>query len=207
MSLTIALARGRLFEESIDLLCKYRIISHPIREERKLYVKVEDINFLLVKPSDVTVYVEDGVADLGVAGYDVILEREPNVYVLYNLGIGSCKIVIAGKEESREKYSKETYIKIATKYPRIAQRFFSQKGIKSRVIYLSGSVELAPTVGLSDYILDIVQTGRTLRENKLVVIEEVAMSTAWLICNRASYRNKREKIMEVLSRLKNSLNK
>lgn len=204
MSLTIALARGRLFEESVDLLCKHGIIPHPIKEERKLSVRVKDISFLLVKPSDVTVYVEDGVADLGIAGYDVILEREPSVYILYDLGIGFCRIVIAGREESREKYFKETYIKIATKYPRIAQRFFSQKGVKSKVIYLSGSVELAPTVGLSDYILDLVQTGRTLRENRLVIIEEVAKSTAWLICNRASYRNKREEIMGVLNRLKKS---
>ncbi|QWK19315.1 MAG: ATP phosphoribosyltransferase [Hydrogenobacter thermophilus] len=201
MSLTIALPKGRLFEESIRLLKEKGILSKDIQEGRKLLVESDGFSFLLVKPSDVPVYVENGVADLGIAGYDVLLEREPNLYVLLDLGIGLCRIVVAGKEESKERYFKETYIKVATKYPNIAKKFFSERGVKSKIIYLSGSVELAPAIGLSDYILDIVQTGRTLRENKLVVIEEVATSTARLVCNKASYRNKRDRITGFFSKL------
>ncbi|ADO46183.1 ATP phosphoribosyltransferase [Hydrogenobacter thermophilus TK-6] len=201
MSLTIALPKGRLFEESIRLLKEKGILSKDIQEGRKLLVESDGFSFLLVKPSDVPVYVENGVADLGIAGYDVLLEREPNLYVLLDLGIGLCRIVVAGREESKERYFKETYIKVATKYPNIAKKFFSERGVKSKIIYLSGSVELAPAIGLSDYILDIVQTGRTLRENKLVVIEEVATSTARLVCNKASYRNKRDRITGFFSKL------
>lgn len=201
MSLTIALPKGRLFEESTRLLKEKGILSKDIQEGRKLLVESDGFSFLLVKPSDVPVYVENGVADLGIAGYDVLLEREPNLYVLLDLGIGLCRIVVAGKEESKERYFKETYIKVATKYPNIAKKFFSERGVKSKIIYLSGSVELAPAIGLSDYILDIVQTGRTLRENKLVVIEEVATSTARLVCNKASYRNKRDSITGFFSKL------
>ncbi|WP_340695654.1 ATP phosphoribosyltransferase [Hydrogenobacter thermophilus] len=201
MSLTLAIPKGRLFEESIKLLKEKGILHADLEEGRKLLIKANGFNFLLVKPADVTVYVENGVADLGIVGYDVILEREPNLYTLLDLGIGFCKIVVAGRQESKEKYFKETYVKVATKYPRIARRFFSQKGIRSKIIYLSGSVELAPTIGLSDYILDIVQTGRTLKENKLIVIEEVTTSTARLVCNKASYRNKREEIMDFFNKL------
>ncbi|MEZ0360871.1 MAG: ATP phosphoribosyltransferase [Hydrogenobacter sp.] len=201
MSLTLAIPKGRLFEESIKLLKEKGILHADLEEGRKLLIKANGFNFLLVKPADVTVYVENGVADLGIVGYDVILEREPNLYTLLDLGIGFCRIVVAGRQESKEKYFKETYVKVATKYPRIARRFFSQKGIRSKIIYLSGSVELAPTIGLSDYILDIVQTGRTLKENKLIVIEEVTTSTARLVCNKASYRNKREEIMDFFNKL------
>ncbi len=201
MSLTLAIPKGRLFEESIKLLKEKGILHADLEEGRKLLIKANGFNFLLVKPADVTVYVENGVADLGIVGYDIILEREPNLYTLLDLGIGFCRIVVAGRQESKEKYFKETYVKVATKYPRIARRFFSQKGIRSKIIYLSGSVELAPTIGLSDYILDIVQTGRTLKENKLIVIEEVTTSTARLVCNKASYRNKREEIMDFFNKL------
>jgi len=202
LSLTIALPKGRLFEESVELLLKKGIISKPIKEGRKLLVECRPFKFLLVKPADVPVYVENGVADLGIAGYDVLLEREPNLYTLLDLGIGFCRIVVAGKEESKDKYFKETYIKVATKYPRIAQSFFSKMGIKSKILYLSGSVELAPTIGLADYILDIVQTGRTLKENNLVIIEKVANSTARLVCNKASYRNKHKQVLEFFNKLK-----
>ncbi|MEJ7620919.1 MAG: ATP phosphoribosyltransferase, partial [Aquificaceae bacterium] len=168
--LKIALPKGRLFEESLELFLKKGIIQEGFEEGRRLSVKVGDYEFLLVKPFDVPVYVENGVADLGVVGRDVLLERKPDLYVLFDLGIGFCRIVVAGKEENREKYLKSSYIKVATKYPRITQEFFSEKGVKCKVIPLSGSVELAPLIGLSDFIVDLVQTGRTLRENNLVVI-------------------------------------
>ena len=198
--LKIALPKGRLFEESLELFLKKGIIQEGFEEGRRLSVKVGDYEFLLVKPFDVPVYVENGVADLGVVGRDVLLEKKPDLYVLFDLGIGFCKIVVAGKEENREKYLKSSYIKVATKYPRITQEFFSEKGVKCKVIPLSGSVELAPLIGLSDFIVDLVQTGRTLRENNLVVIEEITTSTAMLVCNRASYRNKKAEVLQVLER-------
>ncbi len=198
--LKIALPKGRLFEESLELFLKKGIIQEGFEEGRRLSVRVGDYEFLLVKPFDVPVYVENGVADLGVVGRDVLLERKPDLYVLFDLGIGFCKIVVAGKEENREKYLKSSYLKVATKYPRITQEFFSEKGVKCKIIPLSGSVELAPLIGLSDFIVDLVQTGRTLRENNLVVIEEITTSTAMLVCNRASYRNKKAEVLQVLER-------
>lgn len=196
--LKIALPKGRLFEESLELFLKKGILQEGFEEGRRLSVRVGDYEFLLVKPFDVPVYVENGVADLGVVGKDVLLERKPDLYVLFDLGIGFCRIVVAGKEENREKYLKSSYLKVATKYPRITQEFFSEKGIKCKVIPLSGSVELAPLIGLSDFIVDLVQTGRTLRENNLVVIEEITTSTAMLVCNRASYRNKKVEVLKIL---------
>ncbi len=198
--LRVALPKGRLFEESLELFLKKGIIEKAFEEGRRLSVRVGQYEFLLVKPSDVPVYVENGVADLGVVGRDVLLEKRPDLYVLLDLQIGFCRIVVAGKEESREKYFKSSYLKVATKYPRITQEFFSEKGVKCKVIPLSGSVELAPLIGLSDFIVDLVQTGRTLRENNLAVIEEITTSTAMLVCNRASYRNKKAEVLQVLER-------
>ncbi len=198
--LRVALPKGRLFEESLELFLKKGIIEKAFEEGRRLSVRVGQYEFLLVKPSDVPVYVENGVADLGVVGRDVLLEKRPDLYVLLDLQIGFCRIVVAGKEESREKYFKSSYLKVATKYPRITQEFFSEKGVKCKVIPLSGSVELAPLIGLSDFIVDLVQTGKTLRENNLVVIEEISTSTAMLVCNRASYRNKKAEVLQVLER-------
>jgi len=197
----VALPKGRLFNEAVDLLLKRGIIKRKIEEGRKLILEEEGITFFLVKPSDVPVYVESGVSDLGICGYDVFLEKKPDVYRLVDLGIGFCRIAVAGKPESEEKYFNSTHISVATKYPNVAYEFFKNKGVKAEIYYLSGSVELAPLVGLSDFILDLVQTGRTLKENGLVVIEEVGKSTAWLLANKDSFRIKNEEIMDFLSRL------
>ncbi len=196
--LRIAIPKGRLFEETVELFLKRGIIEEKLEEGRRLSLRVGDFEFLLVKPFDVPVYVENGVADLGVVGKDVLLETKPDLYTLHDLGIGFCRIVVAGKEESREKYAKSSYLRVATKYPRITQEFFAEKGIKCKVIPLSGSVELAPLIGLSDFIVDLVQTGRTLKENNLVVIEEITTSTAMLVSNRASYRNMRKEILQLV---------
>ncbi|ADC89083.1 ATP phosphoribosyltransferase [Thermocrinis albus DSM 14484] len=197
--LRIALPRGRLFEETLQFFLKLGILKEPLEEGRKLSVRQGDKEYILVKPFDVPVYVENGVADLGVVGYDVLAESETQVYLLWDLGIGFCRMVVAGREEDREKYEKGSFLKVATKYPRIARRFFSERGIRSSIIPLSGSVELAPLLGLADVIVDLVQTGRTLKENHLVVFEEIMPSTAKLVCNRASYRNKREEILNLLN--------
>jgi len=197
----IALPKGRLFQESIDLLLSRRILKEPVEEGRKLVVELGDITLLLVKPFDVPVYVENGAADVGVCGYDVYWERKPDVYRLLDLGIGACRISVAGVPGSKEKYFRSSHIKIATKYVRITREFFSKKGVKVEVIHLSGSVELAPSIGLSEFVVDLVQTGRTLKENGLVEIEEIGSSTAWLIINRASFRRKREEINYLVERL------
>ncbi len=197
----IAVPKGRLFEESVGLLSSAGILPEKPSEGRKLTLELGDVALFLVKPFDVPVYVENGVADLGICGYDVYLERKPEVYRILDLGIGLCRISVAGKPESEEKYFSSGHLKVATKYPNIAKDFFTRKGVKADILVLSGSVELAPVIGLSDFILDLVQTGRTLRENGLVEIEEVGSSTAWLICNRASFRNKADRVRDVIERL------
>ncbi len=199
--LRIALPKGRLFEETLEFFKNKGIIDEPFEEGRKLQVRINSYEFLLVKPFDVPVYVENGAADLGVVGYDVLLEREPEIYELYDLGIGFCRLVIAGKEENLEPYRKASFLKVATKYPKITREFFLEKGIKTKVIYLNGSVELAPLLGLADVIMDLVQTGRTLKENNLVIFDEISPSTARLICNRASYRNKKDQIFSFLNKV------
>ena len=196
----LAIPKGRLFEESVELLLRKGIIKNKLEEGRKLIIEENGITFLLVKPFDVPVYVERGVADLGICGYDVYLERNPDVYRITNLEIGFCKIVVAGKPESEEKYFSSTHITVATKYPNIAHNFFKQKGIKAEIYYLNGSVELAPLIGLSEYILDLVQTGRTLKENGLIAFEEVGKSTAWLIANKDSFRIKNTQIIQLLEK-------
>jgi len=194
----LAVPKGRLFEESVNLLHSGGIIPEKPKEGRKLTIEMEDITLFLVKPFDVPVYVENGVADLGICGYDVYLERKPEVYKLMDLKVGACRISVAGKPESEEAYWRSSFLKVATKYVRIAEEFFARKGVKAEIVPLNGSVELAPLIGLSDYILDLVQTGRTLKENGLVEIEEVAKSTAWLICNKASFRSKKDFIKDII---------
>ncbi len=198
----IALPKGRLFEESVELLLKRGVISEPLKEGRKLVLERDGFTFFLVKPFDVPVYVESGVADAGICGYDVFLERKPKVYRVLNLGIGFCRIAVAGKPESEEKYFSSTHITVATKYPNIAYEFFKKKGVRATIYHLNGSVELAPLVGLAEFILDLVQTGRTLKENGLVIMEEITQSTAWFIVNKESFRTKNDIILEVIQKLK-----
>ncbi len=199
--INIAVPKGRLFEESVELLYKKGILKEKPEEGRKLTIRIGNLTLFLVKPFDIPVYVENGTADLGICGFDVYLERNPDVYRFLDLGIGFCRISVAGKPESKEFYLRSSYIKVATKYPNITRNFFSKKGIKADILVLSGSVELAPVIGLSDFIVDLVQTGRTLKENGLIEIEEIGKSTAWLICNRASFRNKREEILQIIEKL------
>lgn len=205
--LTVALPKGRLFDQTIEIFKNCGILNEEVKQtSRKLILETEDFKFLLVRAKDVVTYVEYGVADIGVAGDDLLLEMNPDVYRPVDLGIGACTIMVAGLPKDREKYfSNPTSLKISTKYPNIAKNFFSQKGIKVQIIELYGSIELAPLVGLSDFIVDIVETGRTLRENGLVVIEEISPSSAKLIVNRASYKTKNKKIMDIIESLEKKL--
>ncbi len=201
MKLTCALPKGRLFEESVNLLIGKGILRERIEEGRKLVIEKGNLRMILAKPFDVPVYVEEGVADIGIVGRDVLLEKKPRVYEFGDLGIGKCTIVVAGKEADREKYKTSPYIRVATKYPNLTKSFFEKKNVKASIIHLNGSVELAPILGLSDYIVDLVQTGRTLRENNLAIIEEIGESTGVLIGNRVSFIAKREFIVDIIHKL------
>ncbi len=194
-----------MFEESIQLLLEAGLIEKPLKEGRKLVLSTERFEILLSKPKDVPMLVESGYADLGVSGFDTIWESGREVFELLDLGIGYCKICIAGFPEGVERYKNLSSIKVATKYPNIAREYFEKRGIKPFIYTLNGSVELAPLIGLTDYILDLVQTGRTLRENGLVVVEEIAESTARLIANRESFFLKNGDILEITRRLEEVL--
>ncbi len=208
--LTIALPKGRLFEQTIELFKNSGILPKGVelsQKSRKLVLEIEAFKFLIVRGKDVSTYVEYGIADIGVVGDDILLEQMPKVYKPVDLKIGACKIVVAGKKENENLYkSNPTFIKVATKYPNITKEFFSKRGIKTQIIELYGSVELAPLVKLSDFIVDIVETGKTLKENGLVVIEEIRPSTAKLVVNRIVYKTKNDKILSIIQNLENFIN-
>ena len=205
--ITVALPKGRLFDQTVNLFVKSSILPKPLKpESRKLIVEDDKFRFLVVRAKDVPTYVEFGVADIGVVGDDVFLEAKPDVYRPIDLKIGACQIVVAGLPESRKLYfSNPSYLKIATKYPNIAKEFFKSKGIKVDIIELYGSIELAPLLGLADFIVDIVETGTTLRENGLVVIEPIMPSSAKLIVNRASYKVQNQQIKNIIKQLEETV--
>ncbi|SFI63412.1 ATP phosphoribosyltransferase [Thermoflavimicrobium dichotomicum] len=192
--LTIAMPKGRIFEEA---LCLLRQAGLAIPEEfaehsRKLTLTLPEagLSFFLAKPMDVPTYVEYGVADIGIVGKDVLLEEERDVYELLDLQISPCRLSVAGKPD----WKPPLYPRVATKYPQVATRYFKEQGQQVEVIHLNGSIELAPIVGLADRIVDIVSTGRTLKENGLVELEVIATVTSRLIANRGSYRMKTQMI-------------
>ena len=206
--ITVALPKGRLFDQTIEIFLNAGLLKNKISQKtRKLILEDDKFRFLIVRAKDVPTYVQYGIADIGVAGDDVILEQEPEVYIPLDLKIGVCSIKVAGKPTDREKYfSNPTYLKIATKYPKITKKFFSEKGIRIQIIELYGSVELAPLLGLSDFIVDIVETGRTLKENGLEVIDHIRNSSAKLLVNRISFKTQNKKIKNLIKTLENHLN-
>jgi len=198
--LTVAMPKGRIFSEAVDLLKKAGFDLPPeFDESRKLILNIESANmqFILAKPVDVPTYVEHGVADVGIAGKDVLLEENRDIYEVLDLKISECYLAVAGLPEAKNRIAK----KVATKYPRIASNYFRQQGKQVEIVKLNGSIELAPLVGLADRIVDIVSTGRTLRENGLVEFEKVMPITSRLIVNPASYRLKDRLIDELVSKL------
>jgi ATP phosphoribosyltransferase len=186
--LNVALPKGRLGDDVLKILggAGYGYASEP--GDRRLVIRdvSRDVNYFWVKPSDVSVYVEYGAADVGIAGKDILLECEPDVYELADLGIGRCRVAVAGKKGVRPDPSRT--LRVATKFPRIARTHFAQKDMEIDVIRLNGSIELAPLLNMSDVIVDIVETGATLRENDLEVYEDVCPISARLIVNKSSYR-------------------
>jgi ATP phosphoribosyltransferase len=210
--LTIAVPRGALFEGTTDLLDALGLDTEELRSnERKLLF--EDIGVVTMRPSDVPTYVEAGAADLGVTGKDVLLEQtahEPSeagrhVYELLDLGFGRCTMVLASKsgpDPALEALRRLGVMRIATKYPRVAARHMEQTGRQAEIVEVKGSVELAPLTGMVEAIVDLTATGTTLRENNLVVREEIAVCTARLIANPVAHKLKAARIDELLERLR-----
>jgi ATP phosphoribosyltransferase len=203
-ALTFALSKGRIFDEAAALLKKAGIEMTSDVNSRKLVIPDTQgrFRFFIVKPVDVPTYVEYGVADVGIAGRDVLLESNADVHQPLDLRIGLCKMVVASpKATAKQNYKDLSAVRIATKYPRVTTEYFTQRGVPVEIIPLSGSVELAPLLGLSDRIVDLVATGRTLAENGLEVIEPICDISARLVINRASYQIKRQSISELIQLL------
>ena len=206
--ITIAIAKGRMQDEALALLaCAGVRLDEEARNSRRLALSDESgkYRFIFVKPADVPVYVEHGIADCGVVGRDVLLESQADLLLPLDLGIARCRMVVAAADA--EIMTKSLgMLRVATKYSQIARTHFGARGIPVEIIQLSGSVELAPALGLADLIVDLVETGRTLRENGLAVVEEIAESTGRLVVNRASYQLKSDAITELVQALETSLN-
>jgi len=198
----IALAKGRLAEDSIVLLeqigVKFKDYSKKSRKLTFLDDK-EKVELVFVKSADVAVYVEKGAVDIGVVGKDVLMENRADVYEILNLNMGKCKICVAGFKDQVSSASKKLII--ASKYPNIAKNYFNKKGVLTEIIKLNGSVELAPILGLSHVIVDIVETGKTLKENGLVILEEMYDISARLVVNKVSLKTKNEEIEKLINGL------
>lgn len=200
--LNVALPKGRLGEKVYSMFEKAGYPCPSIKENnRKLIFENEEVGvrYFWVKPSDVAIYVERGAADIGVAGKDILLEYEPDIYELLDLKIGKCKMAVAAKKNFRD--DKGRTLKVATKFSNIAGNFYRSKGRDIDIIHLNGSIEIAPILGLSDVIVDIVETGTTLKENDLTVFETVVDISARLISNKASYKFKSEEIDRLTQKL------
>ena len=200
--LNIALPKGRLGEKVYGMFERAGFECPAIRENnRKLIFENEacGVRYFWVKPSDVAIYVERGAADLGVAGKDILLEYVPDVYELLDLGVGKCRMAVAARQGFRE--DPQRTLRVATKFTRIAENFYRGKGRDIDMIHLNGSIELAPILGLSDVIVDIVETGTTLRENRLEVVETVVPISARLIANKASFAFKQARIERLTEEL------
>ena len=207
--LTVALGKGRLAKKAMEAFEKIGIPCDEMKDKdtRKLIFVNEEkkIRFFLAKGPDVPTYVEYGAADIGIVGEDTILEEGRNIYEVLDLGFGKCRMCIAGPESSRKLLKGREVIRVATKYPKIAKDYFyNQKHQTVEIIKLNGSIELAPIVGLSEVICDIVETGTTLKENGLLVLEEVCPLSARVVVNQVSMRMENERITEIIRGLKST---
>ena len=201
--ITFALAKGRLAEQAFELLEQLGIdCSEPRHPGRQLVLwdRKNNVRFILVKPSDVPTYVDHGVADIGVVGKDTLLESGRPLYEVLDLTFGKCRLCIAGYAEQQQSATRATF-RVATKYPNVARSFYDAKGQTIEIIELHGSVELGPVIGLSDVILDIVESGSTLKANGLTVLETVCECSARLVVNRVSMKTKRDRIREIIDGL------
>ncbi|MGE5372049.1 MAG: ATP phosphoribosyltransferase [Solirubrobacterales bacterium] len=204
--MTVALPKGKLLGPTVKLLGLLGLPAEGISEEsRKLIYEYPEmgVQYVMCRPTDVPTFVEHGAADLGIVGKDIILDQEKDVFEMLDLGYGYCRFVLAVPADQVEvPLASLNYKRVATKFPAVARQFFSEKGLQVEVIKLHGNIELAPRVGLAEMIIDIVSTGKTLKENNLAPREEIAVCTARLIVNRVSYRTKNSRINPLIEKMK-----
>ena len=204
--LNVALPKGRLGEKVYAMFEKAGFECPSIKEQnRKLIFENEEcgVRYFWVKPSDVAIYVERGAADIGVAGKDILLEYDPDVYELLDLDIGKCRMAVAAKSDFRD--NPQRTLTVATKFSNITRNFYASKGRDIDIIHLNGSIEIAPILGLSDVIVDIVETGTTLKENNLEVFETIVPISARLIANKAGFKFKSEQIESIVRSIKEQM--
>ena len=204
--LRFAIASGALLTDELAALSAAGCdVSKITSDERRLLVRNGHLELVRARPSDIATYVERGAADLGIVGKDVLMESGARVLELADLRFGACRFVVAAPRaalvRSLDDYRHLGSLRVATKYPNVAERHFRSRGIAVEIVRVAGSAEVAPQVGLADWIVDLVSTGRTLRENDLAVVEEIAMCSARLIANRASYARDRQRIAELATKL------
>lgn len=205
--IAIALPKGRLLIDALQLFERMGISCvKGSADSRRLICEDEDrqLRFLTLRPADIPTYVEHGAADMGIVGKDQLLEQRRDVYEPLDLGFGACRLVVAEPAElqAQDDPRSWSYLRVATKYPHLAEAYFSRKGIQAEIIKLSGSLELAPLVGLAERIVDLVATGQTLKENGLVEVEEIARATARLIVNRASLKTKYHRVQALIEQMR-----
>ena len=206
--LTIALPKGKLFKPAKNLLEAAELTTDVLKEDsRKLIFEdlKEQLRFIICRPTDIPTFVDYGAADLGMVGKDTLVEQGKDVSELVDLKFGPCRFVVAApieRFEQEPELSRYNYCRVATKFPRVARNFFEDRGMQVEIIKLHGNIELAPTVGLSELIVDIVSTGKTLKENNLVSIAEMFQSTSRLIANRASHRMKYDRIQPLVVKIR-----
>jgi ATP phosphoribosyltransferase len=201
--LRVAVPKGAIFEDVLAVLGGAGLPVEVLRDNgRRLFYRKEGTEFIVSRPSDVPVFVEHGAADVGIVGKDVLEEQRPNVMELGDLRVGACRMILAAPEkraeEVRRAIAHAEVVRVATKFPNTARRYFGSLGRQAEIIELHGSVELAPLVGLCECVVDLTASGTTLRENDLVVLDEISRSTARLIANRGAYRLRHESIAALL---------
>jgi len=203
--LTLALPKGRLLDPSLALLSGMGIQGMESDSRRLLLSDDKSgLRFIFLKPADIPTYVEYGAADLGIVGKDILLEQQPDVYEPVDLGFGFCRLVVAEPREmwQRDDPAKWSWVRVATKYPTLTERYFSARGIQVEIVRLDGSIELAPLVGLAERIVDLVQSGETLRANGLVEVAQIMTSTARLIVNRASLKTAHARVNALIQAMR-----
>jgi ATP phosphoribosyltransferase len=203
--LTLALPKGRLLDGALELLRDLGVEGVDAGSRRLIFnAPGRKLRLLFLKPADIPAYVLYGAADLGIVGKDILLEQEPDVYEPLDLGFGFCRLVVAELRTlyERDDPSRWSWVRVATKYPRMTERYFSERGIQVEIVRLDGSIELAPLVGLADRIVDLVQSGETLRANGLVEVAEIVRSTARLIVNRASMKTEHAAVASLIEEMR-----
>jgi ATP phosphoribosyltransferase len=206
--LTLALPKGRLLDGALELLAGLGVEGVDADSRKLIFTDARrGLRLLFLKPADVPAYVAYGAADLGIVGKDILLEQVPDVYEPLDLGFGFCRLVIAEPRElwERDDPAKWSWVRVATKYPRLTEEYFSERGVQVEIVRLDGSIELAPLIGLAERIVDLVQSGETLRANGLVEVAEIARSTARLIVNRASMKTEHAAVTGLIDEMKGQL--